>query len=112
MPLHKYIFKARKPKNVIGTKRTLDIKAERFNIAAKNFGSSVVEPFHFGPAPAPASQDGGSGSSSSPVVHNLLMKKFFRKISLLNLPGLVLFTEMYECFALLFQYFTKRDRLI
>ena len=33
-------------------------------------------------------------------------------ISLLNLPGLVLFTEMYEFFALLFQYFTKRDRLI
>ena len=25
--------------------------------------SSVVEPFHFGPAPAPDSQDGGSGSS-------------------------------------------------
>ena len=38
---------------------------------------SVVEPFHFGPAPALASQDGGSGfgSSSSPVVHNLLLKK-------------------------------------
>ena len=36
---------------------------------------SVVEPFHFGPAPAPASQDGGS--SSSPVVHNLLLKKKF-----------------------------------
>ena len=48
--------------------------------------SSVVEPFHFGPAPAPASQDGGSGSSSSssssssPVVHNLLLKKKFWKI--------------------------------
>ena len=82
MPLHKYIFKARKQKNVIGTKRTLDIKAERFNIAAKILGSSVVEPFHFGPAPAPASQDGGSGSSSSPgpVVHNFLLKKKFRKI--------------------------------
>ena len=25
--------------------------------------NSVVEPFQFGPAPAPASQDGGSGSS-------------------------------------------------
>ena len=36
---------------------------------------SVVEPFHFGPAPAPASQDGGS--SSSHVVHNLLLKIFF-----------------------------------
>ena len=53
---------------------------------------SVVEPFHFGPAPA--SQNGGSGSSSSSsssssaVVHNLLLKKKFRKISLLNLPGL------------------------
>ena len=35
--------------------------------------ASVVEPFHFGPAPALASQDGGS--SSSPVVHNLLLKK-------------------------------------
>ena len=42
---------------------------------------SVVEPFHYGPAPAPASQDGGSGfsSSSSPVVHNLLLKKKFFK---------------------------------
>ena len=66
--------------------------------------SSVVEPFHFGPAPAPASQDGGSSSSSSPVVHNLLLKKKFLQISLLNLPGLVLFKERYECFALLFQY--------
>ena len=39
--------------------------------------SSAVEPFHFGPAPAPASQDRGSGSisSSSPVVHNLLLRK-------------------------------------
>ena len=39
--------------------------------------SSVVEPFHFGPAPAPASRDGGSrsSSSSSPVVHNWLLKK-------------------------------------
>ena len=65
---------------------------------------SVVEPFYFGPAPAPASQDGGSSSSSSPVVHNLLLKKKFLQISLINLPGLVLFKERYECFALLFQY--------
>ena len=38
---------------------------------------SVVEPFHGGPAPA--SQDGGAsyGYSSSPVVHNLLLKKSF-----------------------------------
>ena len=47
---------------------------------------SVVEPFHFGPAPA--SQDGGSGfsfsssssSSSSPVVNNLLLNKKFLQI--------------------------------
>ena len=32
----------------------------------------VVEPVHFDPAPASASQDGGSGSSSSIVVHNFL----------------------------------------
>ena len=32
---------------------------------------SVVEPFHFDPAPA--SHDGGSGSSSVPVKHNLLL---------------------------------------
>ena len=46
---------------------------------------SVVEPFHFGPAPVPASQDGGSGSgssfSSSPVVNNLLLKKSLEKFS-------------------------------
>ena len=34
------------------------------------------------------------------VVHNLLLEK----ISLLNLPGLVLLKESYEGFALLFQY--------
>ena len=67
--------------------------------------SSVVEPFHFGPAPAPASQDGGSGSSSSPVVHNLLLKKSLEKFHF-SIYRLVLFTEMYECFALLLQYFT------
>ena len=54
---------------------------------------SVVEPFHFGPAPAPASQEGGSSSSSSssssPVVNNLLQKIFFIQILLINLPGLV-----------------------
>ena len=61
---------------------------------------SFVEPFHFGPATA--SQDGGSGSS---------WKKFLQK-SLLNLPGLVLVKEKYKCFALLFQYFILRDRLI
>ena len=40
---------------------------------------SVVELFHFGPAPALAGQDGdtGSSSSSSPVVHNLLLKNKF-----------------------------------
>ena len=68
---------------------------------------SVVEPFHFGPAPAPASQDGGSGSSSrsSPVVTQFVAEIFLLQISLLNLPGLVLVKERYECFALLFQYF-------
>ena len=63
--------------------------------------SRVVEPFHFGPAPAPASQDGGSGSSSSPVVNNLLLKKKLKKILLLNLPGLVLFKEKKGTSALL-----------
>ena len=81
-----------------------------------------MEALHFGLAPAPASQAGGSGSGSSsssspspsPVVHNLLLKKKFCKICLLNLPGLVLFKEKYECFALLFQYqyFIERDRLV
>ena len=61
-------------------------------------------PFWPGSGSAPASQDGGSGSSSSPVVHNLLLKTKFLQISLLNLPGLVLFKERYECFALLIQY--------
>ena len=37
----------------------------------------VVEPFHFGLAPTPARQDGGSNSSSSPVVNNLVLKKDF-----------------------------------
>ena len=50
--------------------------------------TSVVEPFYFGPAPAPTSQDGGFSSSSSPVVKNFLLEKKFRKILLLNLPGL------------------------
>ena len=42
---------------------------------------SVVEPFHFGPAPAPANQDGGSSSSSSssPLVHSLLLKQSLEK---------------------------------
>ena len=59
---------------------------------------SVVEPFHFGPAPA--SQDGGSGpsSSSSPVVRNLLLKKKVFTNFTSQFTG-------YECFALLFQHF-------
>ena len=66
---------------------------------------SVVEPFYFGPAPAPPSQDGGSGSSSgssySPVVHILFTKKKFLQISLVNLPGLVFFKEVRVlCFAI------------
>ena len=54
---------------------------------------------------APASQDGGSGSSSgfsssiSSVDHNCFYLLFF------------LFTERHECFALLFLYFTERDTL-
>ena len=47
--------------------------------------ASVVEPFHFGPAPA--SQDGGSGSSSSSSSNNLLLKKKCWEISLLNLSA-------------------------
>ena len=31
-------------------------------------GSSVVEPFHCGPAPAPAIQDAGSGSNSGSTI--------------------------------------------
>ena len=38
-----------------------------------DYGYSVVEPFHFDPALAPASQDGCSGSSSSSVVNFLLV---------------------------------------
>ena len=38
---------------------------------------SVVGPFHFGPAPA--SQDGGSSSRSSSVVHNFCCKKSSEK---------------------------------
>ena len=62
--------------------------------------TSVVEPFHFGQAPpAPASQDGGS--SSSPVVHNLLLKKKLRKFSLLNLPACFIHRNVRVlCFAL------------
>ena len=44
----------------------------------------------------------GSSSSSSPVVHNLLLKKSLENFTS-QFTGLVLFTEMYECFALLFQ---------
>ena len=75
--------------------------------------TSVVEPFHFGPAPAPASQDGGSSKSRwrlqlqlqlLPCSQHLLLKKKVLQISLINLPGLALFKERYECFALLFQY--------
>ena len=57
---------------------------------------SVVEPIHFGPDPASASQDGGSGSSSSPVVHNLLLKKVLKILSSQFTGAL----------------FTERDRLI
>ena len=66
--------------------------------AKKDLVPIVVELFHFGPAPA--SRDGGS--SSSPVVHNLLLKKSLEKFHL-SIYRLALFTEMNECFALLFQ---------
>ena len=46
--------------------------------------------------PSPASQVGGSSSSSSPEVLDLSMKKRFGKIPLLNLPGLGLSTESYN----------------
>ena len=50
----------------------------------------VVKPFNFDPAPAPASHDGGPGSST--VVHNF----FLYKNLLLNLLAFVLFTERYK----------------
>ena len=72
---------------------------------------SVVEPFNFGPALAPAIQDGGSGFS--PVVHNLLMKKKFRKISLLNLPACFIHRNVrVPCFALTVLYLQLRNRVI
>ena len=85
-------------------------------LGRSNLIPSVVEPFHFGPAPAPASQDCGSSSSSSPLVNNLLLKKkvltnltyqFIFYYIILYLYYIIfynLFKEMYECFALLFQY--------
>ena len=58
----------------------------------------------------------GSSSSSYPVVHNLLLKKKFLKIKLLNLPGFVLFTERYRylmfCFALPVLYLKGQINLI
>ena len=61
--------------------------------------TSVVELFHFGPAPA--SQDGGS----SPQI--VAEKKVWKNLTS-QFTGLVLFTEIneYEGFALLFQYCT------
>ena len=52
----------------------------------------VVKPFNFDPAPAPASHDGGPGSSTVPVVHNF----FLYKNLLLNLLAFVLFSERYK----------------
>ena len=61
------------------------------------------------PAPAPAPAQALALLSTI-----CCWKKKFCKICLLNLPGLVLFKEKYECFALLFQYqyFIERDRLV
>ena len=84
---------------------SLEVLKKKWLVAIFRFFFSVVEPFHFGPAPAPGSQDGGSGSSSSTVVYICCLKFFFFFISIFNLPGLVLFKERYDCFALLFQYF-------
>ena len=68
---------------------------------------SVVEPFYFGPAPAPASQIGGSGSS--PVFHNLLLKNFFLKNFTSQFTGTVACfihrKVLVLGFALLLQYF-------
>ena len=46
-----------------------------------DYGYSVVEPFHFDPALAPASHDGCSGSSSSSVVNFLHLKSLNRSRS-------------------------------
>ena len=53
--------------------------------------TSVVEPFHFGPAPA--SQDGGSGSSSSSVVSIFLLLKKLLQISLPSSMMFVVFQK-------------------
>ena len=67
--------------------------------------ASVVEPFLFGPAPA--SHDGGTGSSSSPVVHNLLPKKevFFYKFHFSIYQGFIHRKVRVLCFALPVLYF-------
>ena len=66
--------------------------------------SSVAEPSYFGPAPAPASPDGGHDSSSSTVIHNLLLTNFFL-FHLLIYWGLFYSQKVTEGF-LLFQYLT------
>ena len=67
---------------------------------------SIVELFHFGPAPAPASHDCGSGSSSSSSSSpQFVAEKKVLKIFTSQFTRLVSFTEMYNCFALLFQYY-------
>ena len=84
-----------------------DTESECIGYPARNWirpRTSVVEPLHFGPAPA--SQDGGFGSSCSSVVHNLLQKKslflFFRFH--FSIYRSFLFKVRSEGFALLFQY--------
>ena len=56
---------------------------------------------------APGSQD--AGSSSSTLVHHSIFccKKSFENCPSYFSAGLVLFTERYQYFALLFQYFTQ-----
>ena len=71
----------------------------------------VVEPFHFGLAPTPARQDSGSISSSSPVVHNLVLKKVFLNFTPQFTGACLIHRKvLYECFALLFQYFKGTDQ--
>ena len=71
--------------------------ALRLQFYSLNFGPGSA------PAPAPA--------LAHALVHNLLLKKIKQNLTS-QFTELFLFTEMYEGFALLFQYLSKRDRLI
>ena len=76
---------------------------------------SVVEPFHFGPATAPACQnDSGSSSSSSPVVHNLLLKKKVFKNLTSQFTGACFIQKKVRvlCFALPVLYLKRQINFI